>query len=429
MPSPFPYDVFLSHSAKDKPIVRPLAERLRGDGLRVWFDEWEIKPGDSIPAKIEEGLEHSRVLVLCMSANAFGSDWSQLESGTFRFRDPLNKGRRFIPLRLDDAPIKGSLAQLLYINWHPPDDDRGYAKLLDACRRPQKWPMPSQTSGANESPTAVLDFPEPDRLDTELSPAKPITRTLDRIQPQRESRTGRKGQSRWTSCSHFFSDRFAQAFPGVRSEVVWFSDAEAIAERLDRLLQKPLRVGDYFPIWWFRGLSTNYVEHFRRLDSATWLLNQEELQIGRIGAVENPGYWQSFVYVEVKGAAPSGACHYSEEELQQMLELRGYCWEDLCLCRGRYLQRKFFEDGVAEIDGHLVDLGDEAELRQRYLSKYNFVLAGQDSSINNKNFDLQLQSMLNETLSQPQKFELLVQEVKRLPKQVTYFNRRRPCVE
>ena len=107
----FPYDVFLSHSAKDKAVVRPLAERLRADGLKVWFDEWVLKPGDSIPAKIEEGLEHSRVLVLCMSAQAFGSDWAQLEAGTFRFRDPLNKERRFIPLRLDDAPIKGSLAQ------------------------------------------------------------------------------------------------------------------------------------------------------------------------------------------------------------------------------------------------------------------------------------------------------------------------------
>jgi hypothetical protein len=32
----------------------------------VWFDEWEIKPGDSIPAKIEKGLEHSGVLVLCI---------------------------------------------------------------------------------------------------------------------------------------------------------------------------------------------------------------------------------------------------------------------------------------------------------------------------------------------------------------------------
>jgi hypothetical protein len=82
MAEPFQYDVFLSHSSKDKAVVRPLAERLRTDGLRVWLDEWEIKPGHNIPAKIEEGLEHSRVLVLCMSANAFGSDWAHLESQT-----------------------------------------------------------------------------------------------------------------------------------------------------------------------------------------------------------------------------------------------------------------------------------------------------------------------------------------------------------
>ncbi len=140
MADDFTYDVFLSHSSKDKAVVRAVAERLRADGLRVWLDDWELRPGDSIPAKIEAGLEHSRVLVLCMSAQAFGSDWAQLESGTFRFRDPLNKERRFIPLRLDAAPIKGSLAQFLYINWLPQEREQEYAKLLEACRPPTKPP-------------------------------------------------------------------------------------------------------------------------------------------------------------------------------------------------------------------------------------------------------------------------------------------------
>ena len=94
----------------------------------------------TLQARIEDGLERSRVLVLCMSANAFGSDWAQLEAGTFRFRDPLNKERRFIPLRLDKAPIKGSLAQFLYINWLPEDREQEYAKLLEACRPPAKPP-------------------------------------------------------------------------------------------------------------------------------------------------------------------------------------------------------------------------------------------------------------------------------------------------
>jgi hypothetical protein len=101
----FRYDVFLSHSSKDKAVVRTVAERLRKDGLKVWFDDWEIRPGDSIPAKIEEGLEHSRVLACPAEASA-----RRREIGPFRFRGPLNKERCFIPLRLDDAPIKGSLA-------------------------------------------------------------------------------------------------------------------------------------------------------------------------------------------------------------------------------------------------------------------------------------------------------------------------------
>jgi len=117
----FPDDVFVSHSAKDKAMVRPLAERLRQDGLKVWFDEWVLKPGDSLSpgerarvraSQTEEGLERSRVLVLCMSANAFGSDWAQLESGTFRFRDPLNQERHFISLRLDDATRQSFLSRL-----------------------------------------------------------------------------------------------------------------------------------------------------------------------------------------------------------------------------------------------------------------------------------------------------------------------------
>lgn len=48
MADDFKYDVFLSHSVKDKPIVRDLAERLRNDELRVWpgvlADEWVLSP-------------------------------------------------------------------------------------------------------------------------------------------------------------------------------------------------------------------------------------------------------------------------------------------------------------------------------------------------------------------------------------------------
>ncbi|MEO1445473.1 MAG: TIR domain-containing protein, partial [Cyanobacteria bacterium J06635_11] len=151
MGTDFRYDVFLSHSSKDKDVVREIANRLKADSVRVWFDEWEIQPGDNIPHKLEEGLEHSRMLVLCMSAQAFGSDWAQLESNTFRFRDPLNQSRRFIPLRLDDAPLKGSLSQFSYIDWATKDQQKAYAQLLTACKPNKSKPNTHKTAN-NASP-------------------------------------------------------------------------------------------------------------------------------------------------------------------------------------------------------------------------------------------------------------------------------------
>jgi hypothetical protein len=133
MSETFLYDVFISHNSKDKPIVRELAQRLRKDGLRVWLDEWEIKPGDPISLKIEQGLQQSRVLVLAMSANAFGSNWVSLERHTALFRDPTNLKRRFVPLRLDDAPIPDVLKQFAYVDWRQRSEAE-YARLLEACR-------------------------------------------------------------------------------------------------------------------------------------------------------------------------------------------------------------------------------------------------------------------------------------------------------
>ena len=157
MPEQFSYDVFLSHSAKDKAVVRSLAERLRQDGLKVWFDEGAVpspagageggrRPGegrgakaDSIPAKIEEGpfkfgTRNSEFGIprLCMSANAFGSDWAQLEAGTcgkgnLPFRDPLNQERRFVPLRLDNAPSRCSEGRL---DFRGADSEIGANRLL-----------------------------------------------------------------------------------------------------------------------------------------------------------------------------------------------------------------------------------------------------------------------------------------------------------
>lgn len=55
---------FLSHNRADKPAARALGTRLVLAGGEVWFDEWDVKPGDSIPGKLNDGLASFDVFVL-----------------------------------------------------------------------------------------------------------------------------------------------------------------------------------------------------------------------------------------------------------------------------------------------------------------------------------------------------------------------------
>lgn len=55
--------VFISHSARDKEWARSFAQALKDRGLTVWFDEFDIPPGESIRNALETGLRSSDVLV------------------------------------------------------------------------------------------------------------------------------------------------------------------------------------------------------------------------------------------------------------------------------------------------------------------------------------------------------------------------------
>lgn len=164
----FAHDVFLSYASADRDVVRDLAERLRAAGLRVWFDEWELRPEPPARKQIDDALEGSAVLVLCMSERAFGSDWALLEHSTFRHRDPLNAERRFIPLRLDDATPPGSLAQFLAADWLERNAEE-LGKLVDACARERR---------AATAPELRPAGPELGRADGGGAAAPPLARTI-----------------------------------------------------------------------------------------------------------------------------------------------------------------------------------------------------------------------------------------------------------
>ena len=74
------WDVFVSHASEDKPeIALPLTKALQKLDVSVWLDDLELKIGDSLRRKIDEGLAHSRFGVVILSKDFFAKNWPQYE--------------------------------------------------------------------------------------------------------------------------------------------------------------------------------------------------------------------------------------------------------------------------------------------------------------------------------------------------------------
>jgi hypothetical protein len=74
------WDVFVSHASEDKEeFARPLAQALKDRGLRVWFDEFTLRVGDSLRRSIDRGLAHSRYGVVVISPAFLSKEWPQKE--------------------------------------------------------------------------------------------------------------------------------------------------------------------------------------------------------------------------------------------------------------------------------------------------------------------------------------------------------------
>lgn len=74
------FDVFISHASEDKDeVVRPLAHALASAGLKVWYDEFELRIGSSLRRSIDRGLANSRFGVVVLSPAFFGRGWPEYE--------------------------------------------------------------------------------------------------------------------------------------------------------------------------------------------------------------------------------------------------------------------------------------------------------------------------------------------------------------
>jgi hypothetical protein len=72
-------------------VVLPLSAALRQAGVRVWLDAQELRVGDSLSAKIDEGLSKSRFGAIVLSPAFFTKHWSKKELSVLRAKEEVGE--------------------------------------------------------------------------------------------------------------------------------------------------------------------------------------------------------------------------------------------------------------------------------------------------------------------------------------------------
>jgi energy-coupling factor transporter ATP-binding protein EcfA2 len=132
------FDLFLSYNRLDRRDVDPLAEALRKRGLKVFKDDWYLRPGEPWPVALERNLTASRAIAVAVGRNGLGP-WQQREMWAALDRQSraskADNPVPVIPVLLDRVSgNQAGLAFLLQNTWVEGWDPRAADLIAGAVR-------------------------------------------------------------------------------------------------------------------------------------------------------------------------------------------------------------------------------------------------------------------------------------------------------
>jgi hypothetical protein len=74
------WDVFISYASEDRStFVEPLVQMLTEFGVQPWWDQFELKVGDSLSRSIDQGLSSSKFGLIVVSPSFLTKRWPEFE--------------------------------------------------------------------------------------------------------------------------------------------------------------------------------------------------------------------------------------------------------------------------------------------------------------------------------------------------------------
>lgn len=244
--------------------------------------------------------------------------------------------------------------------------------------------------------------------------------SLDAIDKNLDNNEEQESITLYEAPTVHFHYRLVDAFPGTRG-ILWFHEQVAL-NGLKRFFEKPVTYKSFSgygvvgnPIWWFRGNSALPVERFENLEDGKLLLNKWELKIKKVAIFNGTSYWNNVIYVETEPDEPTHLNKLSKVEIKSKFENGHIVREYFGYNEGKIYEPEQAEDGGAIIDGNYIQLKN-AEVRQRFLSPFNFILVAKFSPANSNDGNQLGEIFMDDILRGNKTFEDFISEYDRLPR-------------
>lgn len=234
--------VYLSYNSREGESVVRVAERLRREGIDVWLDVWQLRPGDRWQDRVEEaqqgglwvvflgphglgpyhGLEVERAATRVREARAAGSEHGFVALPVLLPGWPEERDRELPPL----------FREAMRIRFRSLDDEEAYALLVGAIRERNLGrsatnlpPAPAEAASAGNTVEPRIEVPpfvsDPARLAEVLARLAFQDRSQLRLCEQPDADSVRAALTAAKGQADGFEERLREATPGFEPNPLW----------------------------------------------------------------------------------------------------------------------------------------------------------------------------------------------------------------
>ena len=154
---------FISYNKADKEWAAWIAWQLEEAGYTTTLQDWDFRPSDNFPIKMNETLRDSERVIAVLSQSYLSAQFTHPEWASAFRQDPTGSAGILLPVLIAECDLKGLFSSIVHINLIGKDETQAKTTLLDGVIRGRAKPLtkPDFPGTVERSVTEYPAFPGP----------------------------------------------------------------------------------------------------------------------------------------------------------------------------------------------------------------------------------------------------------------------------